>query len=349
MPVLDKQNIEEIERYTDFVSSHPNKSLLQDISWALVKSEWKSEYVYIERDNEIVAAMSILIRSIPGGYTLFYAPRGPICDLYDMNLLKELIEEVKDLAKKYKAFVLKMDPEVKYTNELNDLLIKNGFKVKNRNAELESMIQLRNNMIVNLEGSDEESIMMRFTGKLRTKIRSSIKKGVYTSWDVSDEYIEKFYEVYSIMSKRNKINQRNIEYFYQMRDALGDKLRIYLTHHEDDILSVAIAVNYYGKVYYLYSGSNDIKRNLHANSMMNYDIMKWGIESGASQYDFGGVLNMDEHDGLYQFKRPFCHKDGVTEYIGEIDFVYNRFLFFLYNNVLPVMQKLKKKFANSSR
>ena len=32
---------------------------------------------------------------------------------------------------------------------------------------------------------------------------------------------------------------------------------------------------------------------------------------------------IDENDGLYVFKDGFCKKDGPTEWIGELDVVYD--------------------------
>lgn len=345
MPVLDKNDKKELERYKQFVFNSPYRSFSQDVAWSAVKDDWKNEYVYIEKNNEIVAAMSILIKTIPGGFSLLYAPRGPVCDFNNIELVKELLNEVKPLVKKYKAFMLKMDPEVRFSEQLDQVYRNNGFKVKNRDCEIEELIQPRNNMIVYFDDHDEESIMSKFSKRNRNYIRGSARKGVYTTWDTSNDYLKKFYDVYLFMAKRNKISHRDLDYFYRMRDAYGDHLRVYLTHHENDILTGAITINYNGKLYYLYAGSNDTKRNFNPNQLMNYDMIKWGIEEGGTQYDLGGVLAMDKSDGLFQFKKQFCEKDGVTEYIGEIDVVYNKPLYYLYNNVVPKLQKVKKKLS----
>lgn len=343
MPILDKNNPKEVNKYKEFVFNSNHTSLLQSMEWGKVKDDWGSEYVYLEENGEIIAALSILIKSIPGGYSLLYGSRGPVCDFNDISLVKRLIEEVKPIAKKHKAIMLKMDPEIRYTKELTDLYRSNGFNVKNREAEIEDLIQPRNNMIVYFDDNDTESIMMKFSSRNRNKIRSARRKGVYSKWDNSDEYIEKFYEVYSFMAKRNKITHRDKDYFYKMRDAFGDMFRVYLMYHEEDLLSGGITINYNGKLYYLYGGSNNTKRNMYPNDRMNYDMMSWGLENNGKQYDLGGVLSMDKDDGLYRFKKPFCDVDGVTEYIGEIDYIYNKPLYFLYNNLVPKLQKLKKK------
>lgn len=343
MPVLDKQNERDVRRYEEFIRNSPYRSLTQDPNWAAVKDDWGNEQVYVERDGEIVAAMSLLIRKVPGGFSLLYAPRGPICDFEDVQLVSELMKEAEAVAKKHKAFALKMDPEVLYSEELDKKYKDAGYVVRNISADKDELIQPRLNMIVKLEGEDEESIMMRYKKKTRNIIRGAIKKGVEVSYSRSDEYLKIFYEIYKTMAERNQITIRSYDYFVKMREAY-EGLRIYLVQHEEDYLAGAVTINYYGKLYYLYAGSTNEKRNLNPNHLMNYEMMKWGIEEGAQQYDLGGVFILDsQQDGLYSFKSSFCQEDGVTEYIGEIDKVYRPFLYNLFVKVVPKVQQLKKK------
>lgn len=347
MPILNKNNVEDVKRYETFVQNSPFKSLTQDLHWANVKDDWDNEQVYVERDGEIVAAMSLLIRKVPGGFSLLYAPRGPVCDFNDLELVQQLIDETKAVAKKHNAFVLKMDPELLYTEELDRKYRNAGFIVRNIGAGKEDLIQPRYNMIVKLKGEDPDSLMLKFRGRTRSKIRSAIRKGVEVSYDRSDEYLKRFFEIYEEMAVRNQITTRSFDYFVKMREAYKD-LRIYLAEHEGDYLAGAVTINYGGKLYYLYAGSSNLKRNLNPSYVMNYEMMLWGLEEDAEQYDLGGVFVLDsEEDGLYNFKNSFCQKDGVTEYIGEIDVVYKPFLYKLFVKVVPKLQQLKKKLRKS--
>lgn len=343
MPVLDLTNFQKVEEYKSFLKESNYHSVTQDLAWGHVKNTWIKEYVYIEENGQIIAAISLLIKKVFGGHSLMYAPRGPVCNIYNIDIVKKLLKEVEPIAKKYKAFVLKMDPEVKYSEKLNELYANHGFIVKSKDAKVDELIQTRNNMILYLENHDADSIMTKFSKKNRNEIRSSSRKGVYVTWDRTDEYIEKFFGLYTFMAERNEITHRDIDYFYRMRDAFGEQLRIYIAHHEGDNLAGAITINYYGKLYYLYAGSNNTKRNKYPNNLLNYEMIKWGIEEGASQYDMGGVFSMDENDGLYRFKKQFCNKDGVTEYIGEIDFIYSKLFYYLYDHAIPSVKKLRKK------
>lgn len=343
MPVLDKANISEVKRYDEFTRKSPYGKTTQDRSWAEVKKEWLNEQVYVERNGEIVAAMSLLIRKFFNTYSLIYAPRGPVCDIYDKELVEELMREVDKLAKEYRAFAVRFDPEVIYDKELAEEYEKLGYRVKNYGFEPSELIQPRYNMILDIEGLDEEEVMAKFSRKTRYNVRLAGRRGVEISHHTSDEALEIFYDIYKVTTARNEIGQRNLQYFKDMRDAYGDKLRIYLGKHEDDYISGAITINYGKKVWYVYGASTNNKRNHMPNYLMQMEMIKWGLETGASEYDFGGVLELDNSDGLYRFKEGFCREDGVTEFIGEFDKVYKPFIYKGFTKVIPYIQQLVKK------
>jgi len=343
MPVLDINNREEVERYIKFTKTSKYATATQDMEWALVKKDWKSEHVYVERDGEIVAAMSLLIRSFVLGYTMIYATRGPVCDVYDTELVCELIKEVDKVAKKYKGFMLRFDPEVLFDKELDKKYRSLGFLVRNEGFGKSDLIQPKYNMILDIKDKTEEELMSEFSNKTRYNIRLSKRKGVTVYYDNSDEALKKFYEVYNTTAERNKIGMRPFDYFVRMRDAYKDELRVYLTEHEGDTLSGAVTINYGDKVWYAYGASSNEKRNLMPNYLMQWEMIKWGLETGAARYDFGGVFELNNNDGLYKFKEGFCRKIGATEFIGEIDKVYNKTMYFAFTKVIPKIQSMRVK------
>lgn len=348
MPILDRSKKKELDRYLEFVRNSEFGNVTQDISWAAVKKDWVSEQVYVLRAGEIVAAMTLLVRRGFGRYSMIYATRGPVCDIYDTALVTELIKEVDLLAKKYHAFLLRFDPEAVYDKQLEQLYRKMGFQVRNYGYDKDELIQPRYNMILDLKDQTEETLMNKFSSKTRYNIRLSQKKGVTARFSREDEDVKAFYEIYLTMTDRQKIGKRTLEYFFSMRDAF-ENLRIYITEHEGDLLSAAVAVNYGGKVWYAYGGSTNTKRNLMPNYLMQWEMIKWGLETGATKYDFGGVFELNLEDGLYRFKEGFCNTDGVTEFIGEIDRIYMPTIYFLFDKAVPFLKKAKRWLRNVTK
>lgn len=348
MPILDRTNKEEVEKYNKFVRNREHTSALQDLNWGKVKDgEWKCEAVYLEQNGNITAAMTILIRTFAKGISIMYAPRGPVCDIEDVSTVKSLINEAKPLVKKYNAFVLKLDPEAVYDKKLEAMYKKSGFKVRNNDKDKHEFIQPIYNMILRIGGKNEEEIFKGYSEKTRYNIRVAEKKGVTVRWSRDVKDVEKFYELSEITATRDKISLRSLDYYKRMLEAYGeDYLRIYIAEHEGEALSGAIALNYGGKLFYIYGASSNEKRNLMPNYLMQQTMIRWAIETGCAEYDFGGVFEMDKSNGLYRFKEGFCKQEGVTKFIGEIDFVYNKTKYFAFVKILPIYKKLRGIFKN---
>lgn len=350
MPILDQSDTVAAARYDDFVRSHPARTLTQDRLWAGVKQGWDCEAVYVERDGRIAAAMTVLVRSLPGGRSLLYAPRGPVVDWADRELVREVVAQAAPLARRRRAFALRMDPEVRFDPELDGWSRAQRWRTTNIGAGKDDIVQPRYNMIVRLtdeqgEPVDEEALLRKYQARTRTKIRAARRQGVQVAWGVGDDDLATFHRVYLEMAQRQQITARPLDYFQRMRAELGDRMRVYRAEHEGDVLAVAVVVDYYGKLYYLYAGTSDLKRSLAPSALLNHEIMLRGLSTGAVQYDLGGVFALDESDGLYRFKRTLCRADGVTEYLGQLDVVYHPALYLAFSRVLPKVQSARRALA----
>ena len=346
MPILDKKNKSMVDKYNEFVRKKEHTSALQDLNWAYVKgNEWAHEAVYLEKNGNITAAMSMLIRTFIKGFSMIYVPRGPVCDAYDIATIKELINEAKMVAKKYNAFVLKFDPETIYDEKLEALYRQAGFKVRNKDKHKHEFIQPIQNMILRIKGKTEEEIFKGYSEKTRYNIRVAEKKGVTVRWSRNEEDLKKFYNLSEITAKRDGITLRDLDYYKRMLEAYDDShLRIYIAEYEGEALSGAIALNYGGKLFYIYGASSNEKRNLMPNYLMQQTMIRWAIETDCSEYDFGGIFEINKENGLYRFKEGFCRQEGVTRFIGEVDYVYNKLVYFAFVQLLPIYKKFRKFF-----
>ena len=343
MSILNKENKEEVKKYKEFVDNFSSTSLMQSMNWADVKKGWESEYVYLEEDGKIVMAMSLVIRKIIGSKSMIYAPRGPVGDIYDIQKVKKITEKVDKIAKKYNAFVFRFDPERYYDEKLEEMYVKEGYKVRNRKFGKNELIQPRYNMILNISGKTEEEVFKGYSEKTRYNVRVAKRKGVTVRYSRDVEDLKTFYNLYVVTGIRDKIASIPYDYFERMLNTFDENhMRIYIAEFEGEALSAAIAINYGKKTFYLYGASSNEKRNLMPNYLMQQEMIEWAIETGCDLYDFGGVFILDKSNGLYKFKEGFCRQEGVTEFIGEIDKVYSKFWYFAFTKLVPIYQKVAK-------
>lgn len=348
MPILDLSNKKEVDKVLKFISGKEVVSFMQDISWGKVKNNWEQEIVYLEENDKVVASMMILVRKISKLKTaLLYAPRGPVCDVYDAKLVDKLVKEAEPLVKKYNAFCLKFDPQVLYDKKLADKYNKLGYIVSKENDDVMALIQPQKNMVLDIKNKTEDELLAYFTQKTRYNIRLAYKKEVKVRYSRDEKDLKIFYDLYKVTTVRDKIGCRPYSYFKRMLEAYDENnLRIYIVEHEGDNLAAAIAINYGKELFYLYGASSNEKRNLMPTYAMQWEMIKWGLETKCYTYNFGGLVSMDPNNGLYRFKIGFCNEEGIYNYIGEIDKVYNKFIYFNYSKVLPKLKKVKKKFRH---
>lgn len=320
MPIA-KSN-EDLERYNNFVRNSSYGRPMQDISWSKVKENWTSDYIYIEENKQIIAAMSVIGIKNPNGKYFLYAPRGPVCDFRNYDLVDSLIKEAEVLKDKYDAFLLRMDPEVEFDEKAIYEYQKRNYEVRTFGTDPHSFTQPRYNMILPISGMSEDDLFGSFSSATRRNIRKSYRNDIKTIEATNEKTLDNFYELTKIMAERQKIGHRPKDYFKRLLDHMDG--RIFTSYYEDQALSASLLVPYGNKVYYLYAASSNDMRNKMPNFNMIWEEIKWCRENGYKYFDFGGTFSLDSKDGLYRFKEGFCYPDRYSNFVGELDVVYDR-------------------------
>ncbi len=350
MKLLDKDNI---EKYKAFLINHDRCNFQQSMEWAKVKEPaWKSETIIVEDENKnIIASLMVLIRKIPLFGNLMYSPRGPVCDIHDEKVLKELTKSLNELAKKYKAFVLKIEPDIKSDDkEFRNIVSKLGYKIKDDAKNFSEEINPRYVFRLDIKNKTEDEIFSNFHSKTRYNVRLGEKKGV-TIKEGNREDLKDFYKIMQVTGKRDNFIIRPLEYFQKMYDKLGDEhMKILMAYYEDKPISGILNIDYGNKVWYLYGASSNEHRNLMPNYALQWEGIKYAIKQKKEMYDFRGVSGVvDENHpqyGLYRFKKGFNAE--FTEFIGEIYIPFKPLWYKmykisekLYKNSRGILMKLK--------
>lgn len=320
MPIA-KSN-EDLERYNEFVRNSSYGRPMQDMKWSKVKENWTSDYIYIEENKQIIAAMSVIGIKNPNGKYFLYAPRGPVCDFRNYDLVDSLIKEAEVLKDKYDAFLLRMDPEVEFDEKAIYEYQKRNYEVRTFGTDPHSFTQPRYNMILAVTGMSEDELFESFSSSTRRNIRKSYRNDIRTIQETNDKSLDTFYELTKIMAERQEIGHRPKEYFKRLIDNMDGV--IFTSYFEDKALSASILIPYNNKVYYLYAASSNEMRNKMPNFNMIWEEIKWCRDNGYDYFDFGGTFSLDSKDGLYRFKEGFCYPDKYTNFIGELDVIYDR-------------------------
>lgn len=351
--ILSKNNYQE---YESFVSQSSHGSFYQSTKWPLVKNNWNHEIV-VSRDenNKIIGGALILIQKVPGfKSSFFYSPRGPVCDLTNKAILLDLISEINLLAKKYNAYLYKIDPDIFISDQNFIDLAKSLNFVHFTGGENFETIQSRFNYRLYINNRSIEELMSSFHSKTRYNIRVAQKHGVEIK--ICDKsYLDDFIKIMKTTGERDGFNVRPKDYFVRMLDALGPHIRLYMAFYQDRPIAGAITTNYAGKTCYVYGASDNENRNVMPNYLMQFEMIKWAVETGCSVYDFQGVSgNITDTSnplyGLYRFKKGF--NGQLDELAGEFDLIYKPVTNKLINFVIDTKEyfsSLNKKLKSKNK
>lgn len=317
---LDTSNLDLVKKYNDFVRNSPYGHHMQDTHWSIVKNTWKSVYFYKEKDGQIIAALSIIyIHDSKVDSNFYYAPRGPVCDLNDIDLVKSLIDEASEYIREKGGFLLRLDPEYVYDEELTEKYRKEGLIFVRDHA---SCSQPLRSLILDINGRDIDEIFKNFSKNTRKHIRSSYRNDIVTT-KYGRERLDDFYETIRVMAERAGIGHRDKAYFERLFDAYGDDIRMTFSELDGEVLCVSMMICYGKKCFAIYGASNNKHRNMNQNYQINYEEAKYAADNAYEEYDMGGIFSVDEDDGLYGFKKKFT-EDNVKNRIGELDIIFDK-------------------------
>ncbi|PTE43001.1 N-acetyltransferase [Staphylococcus equorum] len=148
----------------------------------------------------------------------------------------------------------------------------------------------------------------------------------------------------------NKINDVNNK-IVKTQELIEDMEKLELSHPEGIYLSGALLMFAGNKSYYLYGASSNEYRDFLPNHHMQFAMMQYAREHGATTYDFGGTDNDpdkdSDHYGLWTFKKVWG--TYLSEKIGEFDYVLNKPLYQLIENVKPKLTKAKIRISRKLR
>ncbi|CFP93142.1 peptidoglycan branched peptide synthesis protein, femAB family [Streptococcus pneumoniae] len=224
--------------YDQFVKDHELGNVLQSSAWEEVKSDWQHEKFGVYREEKLLATASILIRTLPLGYKMFYVPRGPILDYGDTELLSFVIQSIKSYARSKRAVFVTFDPSICLSQSLInqektefpenlaiiDSLQQMGVRWSGKTEEMGDTIQPRIQAKIYKENFEEAKL----SKSTKQAIRTARNKGVEIQFG-GTELLEPFSFLMKKTEKRKEIHLRNEAYYKKLLDNFKEDSYITLT------------------------------------------------------------------------------------------------------------------------
>jgi lipid II:glycine glycyltransferase (peptidoglycan interpeptide bridge formation enzyme) len=352
--------------HLDFIRAQRSASFLQTPAWGVVKSDWRRESIGWFDGEQLVGVGLVLYRQLPKVKRyLAYLPEGPVIDWSSEYLSDWLAPMTRYLADQG-AFGVRMGPPVvtrrwpadsvkqgvadESVTSLRDVAPSErsqvGAQVVSQLRDLGWRLQAvdggfaagqpQYNFQIPLTGRSEDDVLKGMNQQWRRNIKKAAKAGVEVSRATGDdlpEALQKFHDLYRVTAERDGFTPRPLSYFRTMFDALldeePDRIRLYLAHHDGDLVAATIWVRVGGHTWYSYGASSTEKRDVRGSNAAQWAMIQDSLEAGADVYDLRGITDTldedDPHVGLVRFKVGTGGE--AVEYAGEWDLPINPLIY----------------------
>lgn len=348
------------------IAERPSVSFLQTPAWGVVKRDWRSRSVGWFDGDKLVGVALVLYRQAPRVRRyLAYVPEGPSIDWEAAAAGGDLQRWLTPLAEHVKAqgaFGLRMGPMVvtrRWSNatlkdalanpaitRLHDLpadeITATGTAVAEQLTALGwrapadndgfAAGQPRHVFQLPLEGRTADDVLKGFNQLWRRNIKKADKAGVVVT-EGSAADLPAFHQVYVETAQRDGFTPRPLGYFEgmwaAMTDEAADRLRLYLAHHEGDLVAATTMTRVGTHAWYSYGASTTAKRDVRGSNAIQWRMMQDALADGCAVYDLRGITDTlsedDPHAGLIRFKLGTGGQ--AVEYLGEWDLPLSRILY----------------------
>ncbi|MET9274748.1 peptidoglycan bridge formation glycyltransferase FemA/FemB family protein [Kribbella sp. NPDC003557] len=334
-----------------FVATQRSVSFLQTPAWGRVKTEWRSESLGWYNGPRLVGAGLVLHRPVPRleRHTLAYLPEGPSIDW--TGDLTTWLDPLAAYLKAHGAFAIRLVPPLR-THSWSAEQVKAGIAdpgigrltdvpgaVDPLGARVSSQLsaagwlpqnpedgfgagQPQFKYEVPLAGRSEDDVLRGMNQLWRRNIKKAAKAGVEVT--VGDD-LKAFHDLYVHTAERDHFMPRPLRYFETMFAEMSaedpERIKLYLAHHEGDLVAATILVRAGAYAWYSYGASATEKRDVRGSNACQWAMIRDSLAAGCDVYDLRGItptLDTDDpHVGLIQFKVGTGGR--AVRYVGEWD------------------------------
>ncbi len=302
---MEIKQIKDNNEWESFLESQDPFIYVQSTKYGQFNQAMGDDYITIgiyENNKIIGGAMFLTINARRGRF--MYAPYSPILDYKDKEQIQKFTNEIKKIAKQKKMDFIRISPFEDETSEYITNLKSAGFKKSPMHMIAETTWILELN-------DTEENIMKNMKQNHRNLIRRADRDGVKITSSKNIEDVKKIHQLLVTTAKRHNFVPFSLKYLEtEFKTFLeSDSVRIYLAHHEGDLLAAAIVFFHGNTAVYKHGASNMLKPKVPASYAIQWAAIKEAKKRGLKYYNFWGIApeGQKKHPfyGITHFKKGF--------------------------------------------
>lgn len=265
-----------------FVAAHPGGDHAQTSLWACLKAMQggAAMRILIREGRQVVAGAQLLLRRVSISQ-IGYVPKGPLFAADDPELLELMMEQLREVARRYRLQYLAVQPANSNT-QLVELLT--NWKYVPTPLEVASTATTRINLT-----ADHDAILSAMNRDTRYGIRRSGRDGV-TVREGTFEDLPTFYHLLMNTSDRQRFHTYELLYHEEMWRLFAPPgyLKLFIAEYEGKPTSAATMMTFGDTVVGKQRGWSGEYSNHHPNQALDWAMIQWAKAAGYCYFDMGG-------------------------------------------------------------
>lgn len=251
----------------------------------------------------------------------------------------EVLKELFSFAKEKGALFIKFEPNVykptngvedRRFNQLKNLLTSHGCHPGRPQFA-------RYSFILDLSKS-EKDLFVNLSPKTRYNIRLAQRHGVKVTEDNKPDTWKTYWKLTEETTRRQHFYSHNRQYHQLLWDGLHPTGIAHLLKatYQGKTLSTWILFLFNSILYYPYGAWSGEHKEVMANNLMMWEVIRWGQTHDAKKFDLWGAAGPetpknDPWQGFTRFKEGYGGQ--LVEFLGSYDLVINKPLYKIYRDV----------------
>jgi len=316
------KEITQKEIWENFLLGCEEKTFLNSWNWgefqkAMGNKIWR---LGVFGNDELVAVV-LAIKTVAKRGTFLLIPHGP--NLKSSNqkdqILKTLLEKLKEISKKEKADFIRINPILKRNEENNEIFKKLGFRQASIHAHPEASWKL------DITPSEEE-LLSRMRKTTRYLIRQAEKDQdieVYQSRDLKD--VEVFNKIHWEVVKIQKFVPFSLDYFKKEFSVFekDQEICIFFAKYKGEIAAASYVIFWSNIAFYHHAALLPQYHKIPLAYLLEWESIREAKRRGCKLYDFWGYVNPQKNP-KHPWAGPTLFKMGfggqAHKYVKTQDF-----------------------------
>jgi peptidoglycan pentaglycine glycine transferase (the first glycine) len=328
-------------QWEDFLLQCQRKTFLQSWNWgefqvSLGKKIWRLGMY--DQGKLISVALMIKMTARRGSFLL--VPHGPVTNSGEKEeIVKTLLEKLKELAKEEKADFIRVSPIWERLPENEKLFKELGFRLRPLHTHPESSWKL--NITPNKE--DIFDAMRKTTKYLIKQAQKNEDLEIYQTFDEKD--IETFNNMHLEVVKTQKFIPFSLEYFKKEFAAFlpDNQIALFLAKYQGKVIGASYGIFWSNRAFYHHAALLPEYRKIPASYLLQWEAIKEAKKRGCQIYDFWGYSDPIKYP-KHPYSGPTLFKMGFggykDEYVKTQDYIISQK--YWINYIIETVRRIKR-------